>query len=215
MKAYVREGFAEYKNGHYNKAYDAYSNALNLTKSTDKEYKIYQQQMKLCKKKLGDHLEKNVVNKPVLPKINLFKCKVCDKTFTMIQYLKRHEIMHSNQKPFKCNYCDKAFKLRAHLTNHMRGNTHTDDQKRIYRKALGLSERKQMKTDTTKTVHKCTICNREFRQKRYLDTHLINVHIVHTAMLRNIWLFNMKKLIRMKDHLNVHYVQDLSNTKLD
>eukprot|EP01084_Bolivina_argentea_P046431 85526_1 len=60
VKAYVREGLAEYEMGQYQNAHDAYSKALNKTKSTDKNWEIYMEKVELCKMKIDE--ANNVIN---------------------------------------------------------------------------------------------------------------------------------------------------------
>mmetsp|Transcript_16199 Transcript_16199/g.14538 ORF Transcript_16199/g.14538 Transcript_16199/m.14538 type:complete len:503 (-) Transcript_16199:135-1643(-) len=59
VKAYVREGLAEYEMGNYQNALDAYQKALNKTKSTDKAWETYMEKVQLCQQKLD---EENGVN---------------------------------------------------------------------------------------------------------------------------------------------------------
>eukprot|EP01083_Nonionella_stella_P005479 15837_1 len=54
VKAYIREGLAEYEMKHYQKAHDAYSKALNKTKSTDKNWENYMEKVQLCQMKIDE-----------------------------------------------------------------------------------------------------------------------------------------------------------------
>eukprot|EP01084_Bolivina_argentea_P118129 209656_1 len=50
-----------------------------------------------------------------------FKCKYCDKTWGSDRQLKRHEKVHTNERPFDCHYnnCNKAFKRNSTLIQHI------------------------------------------------------------------------------------------------
>ena len=39
-----------------------------------------------------------------------YVCQYCCKAFQTKYQLKRHEIIHSDEKPFKCDHCDRVFK---------------------------------------------------------------------------------------------------------
>lgn len=54
VKAYVREGLAEYELGHFQKAHDAYSKALEKTKPQDKNWENYMEKVELCQMKLDE-----------------------------------------------------------------------------------------------------------------------------------------------------------------
>ena len=51
-------------------------------------------------------------------------CEVCDRDFASARNLKRHNLIHTGEKPFKCKECDKAFSDKSNLTEHM--GVHTD-----------------------------------------------------------------------------------------
>ena len=47
-----------------------------------------------------------------------YVCGYCCKAFQTKYQLKRHEIIHSDEKPFKCDHCDKVFKDKSVLRRH-------------------------------------------------------------------------------------------------
>ncbi|CAG2119124.1 unnamed protein product, partial [Medioppia subpectinata] len=49
-----------------------------------------------------------------------FACAVdeCGKTFVSKSHFKRHQLVHSNERPFRCPHCHKRFKTRSHLVRH-------------------------------------------------------------------------------------------------
>ena len=55
-----------------------------------------------------------------------YTCKECGKKFHEATKLKRHEQVHTGQKPFSCDKCGKEFGFKANLKTHMR--THTGER---------------------------------------------------------------------------------------
>ena len=47
-----------------------------------------------------------------------FKCKHCDKNFSQSPYVRAHERIHTGEKPFRCKHCNKAFCWRTSLKVH-------------------------------------------------------------------------------------------------
>lgn len=76
----------------------------------------------------------------------LFKCEICEKTYSSRGSLKTHLIIHSEVRPFICNYCGRGFNSRYGLDEHM--HTHTDDRPFV-----------------------CKICDKTFKQNRLLVAH--------------------------------------------
>ena len=52
-----------------------------------------------------------------------FECKHCDKAFSEARNLKRHERIHTGEKPFKCKKCNKTFSQAGNLKLHERKHT--------------------------------------------------------------------------------------------
>ena len=75
-----------------------------------------------------------------------YKCNQCDKFFAYKSYLKRHQMIHSDEKPYKCEQCDRRFARKCYLRSHQ--HTHTDVK-----------------------LYECRQCNKYFAQKRYLVSH--------------------------------------------
>ncbi|XP_026147156.1 zinc finger protein 770-like [Carassius auratus] len=58
----------------------------------------------------------------------VYDCPVCRKTFGTPSELKRHCLIHTNQRPFQCPICCRAFRERSHLKVHF--STHNIREKR-------------------------------------------------------------------------------------
>ena len=53
-----------------------------------------------------------------------FSCTKCEKTFTQLSHVRRHEnTVHSNKRPFNCSQCEKKFKDASGLKSHEKIHT--------------------------------------------------------------------------------------------
>jgi len=50
-----------------------------------------------------------------------FKCRECDKAFSLLGHLNSHMTVHTGDadEPYKCHVCDTAFSQSGHLKNHI------------------------------------------------------------------------------------------------
>ena len=49
-----------------------------------------------------------------------FSCNTCGKSFININSMKRHELIHTGEKPYSCQYCKNKFRHTASLKQHER-----------------------------------------------------------------------------------------------
>lgn len=49
----------------------------------------------------------------------VFKCDICEKTFSKKGLLAQHKLCHSSDRPWKCTQCDKTFKLKGDMKKHL------------------------------------------------------------------------------------------------
>ncbi|CAG5105296.1 Oidioi.mRNA.OKI2018_I69.chr1.g2001.t3.cds [Oikopleura dioica] len=80
-----------------------------------------------------------------------YNCAVCSKRFTQKQSVKIHMRIHTGEKPFKCGTCTYTARTKGNLDNHMRKHT---------------GER----------PFTCKICLKSYTQKSSLNTHIKTVH---------------------------------------
>merc|ERR1719312_740992 len=76
----------------------------------------------------------------------LYKCTVCFKSFLSPSLLKRHERVHTGEKPFTCAVCDKGFSQKHHMQDH----------ERIH---------------TAEKPFTCAVCDKSFTAKQSLQKH--------------------------------------------
>ena len=54
------------------------------------------------------------------------ECKLCGKCFSDVEKLRRHGRIHTGEKPYECKQCGKCFRVAGHLRSHER--THTGEK---------------------------------------------------------------------------------------
>ena len=50
-----------------------------------------------------------------------YSCRICYKSFSNKQNARRHEIIHTGQKPWQCDSCERGFTQKVHLIRHYVG----------------------------------------------------------------------------------------------
>ncbi|XP_053305671.1 putative transcription factor Ovo-like 1 [Spea bombifrons] len=81
----------------------------------------------------------------------LFRCALCDKTFSYQRMLNRHMKCHNEVKRHQCEHCGKGFNDTFDLKRHVR--THTGVR-----------------------PYKCHLCDKAFTQRCSLESHLKKIH---------------------------------------
>ncbi|KAM4617848.1 putative transcription factor Ovo-like 1 [Discoglossus pictus] len=81
----------------------------------------------------------------------LFRCALCDKSFSYQRMLNRHMKCHSEVKRHRCEHCSKGFNDTFDLKRHVR--THTGVR-----------------------PYKCHLCDKAFTQRCSLESHLKKIH---------------------------------------
>ncbi|XP_045924918.1 zinc finger protein 420-like isoform X3 [Micropterus dolomieu] len=111
-----------------------------------------------------------------------FRCTLCERTYTDLRGLIRHERFHTGELPFKCPKCPKAFSYASALTLHDR--THTKEAP-----FLCWDCGKGCKSNAALRIHRlcchssakekrfcCEDCGKAYALKRSLDLHVAKLH---------------------------------------
>uniref|UniRef100_A0A1A9WDW4 C2H2-type domain-containing protein n=1 Tax=Glossina brevipalpis TaxID=37001 RepID=A0A1A9WDW4_9MUSC len=108
-------------------------------------------------------------------------CYFCGKIFTSTSNRRRHERIHTGERPFVCEYCGRSFSSSSDLSSH--------------RSSQHLKERNFV----------CDICDKRFNRRSQLRIHQANVHVdkppTHICTLCKA---AFKKINDLKTHINIH-----------
>lgn len=158
-------------------------------------------------------------------------CPDCDQTFSDVPSMRRHRLIHSDDKPFQCDFCDKSFRRKDNLREHR--NIHTQENvykckrcgktfPRKYTHKVHMSRFCGRPSHTTtenlaeslqgggkpragmgasKTSEPCLLCFKTFRDASTLKRHLLT-HSDERPYKCN----ECDKAFRRKDHLQEHVI---------
>nr|XP_033816282.1 zinc finger protein 2 homolog isoform X6 [Geotrypetes seraphini] len=120
------------------------------------------------------NIKKKQVHKMNLQGAKLFKCALCDKSFTQKYSLQIHEGIHTGEKPYQCSQCDKSFNRTSSLRIHERMHTGEKpyecshcDKKFSTTGNLRFHER----IHTGEKPYICTECDKRFSHISTLKNH--------------------------------------------
>lgn len=101
-------------------------------------------------------------------------CQVCGKTFLDENRLRKHEKLHSADRPFICEICTKAFTTQAHLKEHLKIHTgfkpyRCDACGKSFIRAPDL--KKHERVHSNERPFGCQMCEKAFKHKSHLKDH--------------------------------------------
>ncbi|XP_070543345.1 zinc finger protein 493-like [Ptychodera flava] len=116
------------------------------------------------------------------------KCRVCFKEFKYAAELRRHEWIHTDDKPYVCNHCWKGFIHKDKLKSHHCQPVGEKGFKCMYcneyfdsRTQLSLHQVTHRQTDVRV---KCSLCDETFRSRVDLASHQYTTHNVEAQPKR-------------------------------
>ena len=117
------------------------------------------------------------------------ECKTCGKSFSASFCLRRHEMIHSGNKPYKCDFCPKAFVEKQHLACHRR--IHTGERPfacKFCNKSFTQygTLHKHLRTHTKDKKYKCQFCEKAYYERRQLTNHML-IHFDQTKVTEAQW----------------------------
>ena len=104
--------------------------------------------------------------------------QVCEKPFRSLGNLKRHLLIHSEEKQFSCDRCGKLFR--------------TSDE-----------VKKHMLVHTQETPYTCSVCQKKFRQSCHLGRHML----IHSGVKQHVCVICEKKFTQaeaLRSHMQLH-----------
>ncbi|XP_074037360.1 uncharacterized protein [Leptinotarsa decemlineata] len=128
----------------------------------------------VCSKNLNGGTDVESFENNHTEKIQLHQCQFCFKSFNHRCRLKKHEKIHSGQKPFQCNICSKSFSERGNLKIHEK--IHTGEKPfhcKICLKSFSRSDlfKNHEKIHTGERPFQCKICSKSFNDASNLRRH--------------------------------------------
>ncbi|XP_048858044.1 zinc finger and BTB domain-containing protein 14 isoform X1 [Brienomyrus brachyistius] len=101
-------------------------------------------------------------------------CQVCGKTFIDENRLRKHEKLHSADRPFICEICTKAFTTQAHLKEHLKIHTGFKPYRcemcgKSFIRAPDL--KKHERVHSNERPFACQMCDKAFKHKSHLKDH--------------------------------------------
>ena len=109
----------------------------------------------------------------------LFECTFCQKKLSTSTVLRRHERIHTGEKPHQCKTCSKSFWQKEQLKGHE--YTHMEESPfkcETCHKSFGNKQNLKIheRIHTGESPFKCKICPKTFRQNAHLKIHVTSNH---------------------------------------
>ncbi|KAJ4448823.1 hypothetical protein ANN_00214 [Periplaneta americana] len=140
-----------------------------------------------------------------------FKCDICVKAFTRLQYLKHHMLLHSGEKFVQCDVCGKKFTSNSDFTQHARVHSKDNAYKcDICSKNFWLKSRLEyhIVMHMQEKPYKCEICGKGFVQSHCLKQHVF-IHTLEKAFKCDICGKTFRQSSGLRQHVRFHVVDKL------
>ena len=119
-----------------------------------------------------------------------FECEKCKKSFTRLEYKKRHiDTVHEKKKPYNCPVCPATFGQKIHMKEHCESIHERKEPfqckecDRVFAKKGNLTAHKKTHEQDRKFQFNCEICNKygsDHRSnfERHMKKHKNKLHIL-------------------------------------
>lgn len=147
-----------------------------------------------------------------LAKEKIFSCQVCFKGFSKKFRLKRHLLIHTNDKKFVCDICSKGFsrsdKLKSHLPVHIREKqVHSAEENLAHSEFSSIiSSAVHLPKELLPTREKsfvCEICSKKFSKNYHLKRHRLT-HTNERNFKCDVCFKAFLRKDKLKEHLQTH-----------
>lgn len=152
----------------------------------------------------------HAANKEIV-KNRKFECEICHKRFIGKNDLRKHFLIHTNEKPYACNECGQNFRQVISLKNHIACKHSPGLQsKNIYvcdycKKAFPIKERLKLhlRTHTGDRPYQCDYCKKTFARGGQLIQHM-RTHTGSKPYVCHVCNSNFTCSANLKLHMNRH-----------
>ena len=138
-----------------------------------------------------------------IKKRHRYQCDICHRYISTKSTLKRHNMIHTGERPFKCSICDNSFRRRYHLLNHEL--CHWDEPSgSITGHSTGGSST-SLGNEGEERLLKCKVCPAVFSTVRSLRVHL-TIHDPSRPFPCTVCGMRFTKPGLMRKHMRAHTV---------
>lgn len=142
---------------------------------------------------------------------NGFHCKICNREFKLLVYLKHHKKIHNEDEKYSCSICLKKFHRKTNLNRHMLNHRqHKESQYLCYKCGVTAKNYASFKLHMLKhsdvLAYSCDVCKKKFRTKGSLLSHAK----VHTGVKKYRCSVCTKRYVNssgLKYHMRSHDAQ--------
>lgn len=136
-------------------------------------------------------------------------CNVCEKIFSNIHKLKRHQLTHGERK-YSCDKCDRSFKDKSALKKHDKTVHITVEYEACHVCGKSIKKTfytKHLRIHGERVKFSCEICSKEFFKKWDLEAHVKHVHeniAQERNHLCNICGMGFQRMSHLRNHFLGH-----------
>ena len=138
--------------------------------------------------------------------VRRYPCCTCGKLFRTSSGRKKHNIVHTGERPFSCKSCGKTYKNGGSLRYHMLAHTGKRPQVcdkcgKSFKCALALKSHEL--SHLSERIFPCSLCEKSFVSERHLGQH----NKTHTGIKSHLCVTcgkAFKRLTGLRQHMIIH-----------